>query len=338
MKTERKLLRKKAQVNEEREVGKEAAENKAQHKRHQSFEPGYGLSERENYASKRAKDASLNETTRVVGMDNSKPSPYNIDGVQYNYGLIGHHHHPSASSAANAVLAAGAFASVPSIGAQINNERRRHEGNPLAFGTSNLTPIGSSLYSASVPAGPFAAPLSNAANYDGRGQQSYAMNFVEVDKNHVRTSVYGTRDLSNSFAMQNNYNFEGRGEESYKLNFGEIHNNPVRASSHVTGVSANSSATECDYERRVTELYTSAFGRGNTAGIGSSVYGSNPCTIPSGVNQGSHERSLGQSSGFAGRNAVPPSSVTTTVPLSSVSQGHVERRGSVISKYTFNSG
>jgi len=241
------------------------------------------------------------------------------------------------------VLAAGAFASVPSIGAQINNERRRHEGNPLAFGTSNLTPIGSSLYSASVPAGPFAAPLSNAANYDGRGQQSYAMNFVEVDKNPVRTSVYGTRDLSNSLAMQNKYKFEGRGEEGYKLNLGEIHNNPVRASSYATGVSTNSSATQCHYERRVPELYTSTFGGGSTVGIGSSVYGSNPCTFPSGVNQGSHERSLGQSSGFAGRNAVPAESSgygsgVPTVQPSSVSQGHFERRGSVINKYTFNSG
>jgi len=169
------------------------------------------------------------------------------------------------------------------------------------------------------------------------------MNFGEVDKNHVRTSVYGTRDLANSFATQSNYNFEGRGEENYQLNFGEIHNNPVRASAYVTGVSENSSATQCHYERSVPELYTSTFGGGSTAGIVSSVYGSNPRTIPSVVNQGSHERSFGQSSGFAGRNMVSAETAgyesgVSTVPPSSVNQGHFEKKGSVIDRYRFNSG
>jgi len=251
--------------------------------------------------------------------------------------MYGHDHHTSAFSAANTGLAAGALASAPSIAAQIN-ERRRHEGYPLAFGTSNRTPIGSSLYSSSVPAGAFAFPLPNVAevNYEGRGQQSYTMNFGEVDKNHVRTSIYGTGDWANSFATQSNYNFD----KSYQLNFGEIRNNPVRQSAYVTGVS---SATQCHYERRVPELYTSTFGGGNTAGIVSSLYGSNPRTIPSVVNQGTHERSLGQSSGFAGRNMVPAESSgfesgVSTVRPSSVSQDHFERKGSVIDRYRFNSG
>jgi len=273
----KKAAEKKTQEKEEKD-GKKDAEKKAQHKKLQSFEPGHGLPKMENYASKRAKHASLNETTRVVGcMDSSKASPYNIDGVQNKYGIIGHDHHPSAFSAANTGLAAGAFTSAPSIAAQINNERRHHEGYPLAFGTSNRTPIGSSLHSS-----------------------------------------------------------------SYKLNFSEIDNNPLRASAYVTGFSANSSATQFHYERRVPELYTSTFGGGNTGSIGSSVYGSIPRTIPSDVNQGSHERSLGQSSGFAGRNMVPVESSgygsgVSTVPPSIVSKGHSESRGSVIDRYLFSS-
>jgi len=125
------------------------------------------------------------------------------------------------------------------------------------------------------------------------------------------------------------------------LNFGEIHNNPVRASSYVTGVSTNSFATQSHYERRAQELYTSKFGGGNTVGVGSSVYGSTPYTIPPSVNQGNRESSLGQSSGFAGRNAVPAESSgygsgVSTVPPSSVIQGPFERRGTVMGKYTFN--
>jgi len=241
-------------------------------------------------------------------------------------------------------LAAGAFISAPSIAAQKNDERRRDEGYPSAFGTSNLAPIGSSMYSSSVPSGAFAVPLSNVAevDYEGRGQQSYGINSGEIDKNHVRASVYGTGGSAKSSVTQSNYNFEGRSQQNYKFNFGEIDNNPVRASAYGTGVLANSSATQYHYERGPA-LYTSAFGGGNTGSIGSSVYGSNSRTIHSDVNQGSYERSFGQYSGFAGRNMVPVESSgygsgVSSVPPSNVNRGHFERRESVIDRHLFNSG
>lgn len=314
---------KKAQKKEQK---MKAAEEEEKNKRHQTFEPGYGLSERENDTSKRAKYASPNERTRAaVGMGNSKFSPYNIDGFQNKSGIIGNDHHTSSFSANNrglTGLAAGAFTSSPSIAAQINDERRHHEKYPSALGTSNLNPIGSSLYGSSAPAG----------------------GFGEIDINHVRAPVYGTGDLAKSSATQSNYNFEGRSQQSYKLDFGEIHNNPVRASADGTGALTNSFATQCHYERRSPELYTSAFGGRSMGRIGSSVYGSNSHTIHSSdVNQGSHERSFGQYSGFAGRNMGPVESAgygsgVSTVPPSNVSQGHFERRVPVIDRHLFNSG
>ena len=91
-------------------------------------------------------------------------------------------------------------------------------------------------------------------------------------------------------------------------------------------------------------MYTSAFSGGNMATIGSSIYGSNYLTIPSSdVDQGGHERSLGQYSGFAGRNMVPFESSgyglgVSTVTPSNVTQGDFESRRSVIYRYWFSNG